>query len=416
MSNLIEAAEELEYLSKQKLIEEMQSGNSRYPQYLILSEIQRRTGLEKLVAGMQPKPRTTVAEETVQEFSQKGLAGAQPTLVFSQAPASSMASGGITGYQDRGRTTYDSTFLYQPTVQGNLPFTSSGISSLTGITDPEEIAAIQRELRRDPKTTYQGIGPRIGSILKASDEFTYGGPQDRFGQQIDSPFSRMFQRRDIASQLAEGVPFVGPVEAVEQSTLESSEDDDKNKTTTTSNIFDASTIQGNTGGTKETDTSILSSMNEVIAGLNLPKSEFKAPTKEEREREVNAIALSQLGASVGSATNIGDIAKGLGQATEDVIDAKRFQRAEDIEVQGLVRAEAAKDMDLALKVLGLEAAKQQAILDKDELTLDRIELLMDALNNTTDPDRTKKIEQEIDKLLNLKKVDLSNLLKTKTSG
>ena len=119
MSNLIEAAEELEYLSKQKLIEEMQSGNSRYPQYLILSEIQRRTGLEKLYAGMQPKPRTTVAEETVQEFSQRGLAGAQPTLVFSQAPASSMASGGLTGYQDRGRTTYDQTF-----ISGGGPFTT----------------------------------------------------------------------------------------------------------------------------------------------------------------------------------------------------------------------------------------------------------------------------------------------------
>ena len=74
-------------------------------------------------------------------------------------------------------------------------------------------------------------------------------------------------------------------------------------------------------------------------------------------------------------------------------------------------------MDLALKVLGLEAAKQQAILDKDKQTLDRIELLMDALDKSiADPERAKKIEAEIDKLLNLKKIDLSNLLKTKTSG
>ena len=42
---------------------------------------------------------------------------------------------------------------------------------------------------------------------------------------------------------------------------------------------------------------------------------------------------------------------------------------------------------------------------------------MDALDKSiADPERAKKIEAEIDKLLNLKKIDLSNLLKTKTSG
>lgn len=395
MSNLIEAAEELEYLPKQNLIEMMQSGNSRYPQYLVLSEIQRRTELEKLYAGMQPKPSTTVAEETVQEFSQKGLAGAQPTLVFSQAPASSMASGGITGYQDRGRTTYDQTF-----ISGGGPFTTPMGGLFAGSVD-QTLNLLNSRLQQledeNPNPTRREdfeIARERGSIKRQIDDLL-------------KQFQPSTSRRKTGLQSQEAV-MLNELSKDEFLPVAAEEAGSNNL------LFDPNAIKEED---KKTDTSILSSMNEVIAGLNLPKSDFKAPTKEEREREVNAMALAQFGASVGSATNLGDIAKGLGQATEDVIDAKRFQRAEDIEVQGLVRAEAAKDMDLALKILGLEAAKQQAILDKDEQTLDRIELLMDALDKSiADPERAKKIEAEIDKLLNLKKVDLSNLLKTKTSG
>ena len=394
MSNLIEAAEELEYLPKQNLIEMMQSGNSRYPQYLVLSEIQRRTQLEKLYAGMQPKPRTTVAEETVQEFSQKGLAGAQPTLVFSQAPASSMASGGITGYQDRGRTTYDQTF-----ISGGGPFTTPMGGLFAGSVD-QTLNLLNSRLQQledeNPNPTRREgfeINRQKGLIKRQIDDLLkqFQPSTSRRKTGLQSPEAAMLNELSKDEFL--------PVPAVETGS------ENKN--------FNEEEIKGED---KETDTSILSSMNEVIAGLNLPKSEFKAPTKEEREREVNAIALSQFGASLGTATNIGDIAKGLGQATEDVIDTKRLQRAEDIEVQGLVRAQAAKDMDLAIKILGLEAAKQQAILDKDKQTLDKIELLLDSLENATPTsDRAKKIEAEIDQLLNLKKIDLSNIV-PKPSG
>ena len=394
MSNLIEAAEELEYLPKQNLIEMMQSGNSRYPQYLVLSEIQRRTQLEKLYAGMQPKPSTTVAEETVQEFSQKGLAGAQPTLVFSQAPASSMASGGITGYQDRGRTTYDQTF-----ISGGGPFTTPMGGLFAGSVD-QTLNLLNSRLQQledeNPNPTRREgleIAREKGSIKRQIDDLLkqFQPSTSRRKTGLQSPEAAMLNELSKDEFL--------PVPAVETGS------ENKN--------FNEEEIKGED---KETDTSILSSMNEVIAGLNLPKSEFKAPTKEEREREVNAIALSQFGASLGTATNIGDIAKGLGQATEDVIDTKRLQRAEDIEVQGLVRAQAAKDMDLAIKILGLEAAKQQAILDKDKQTLDKIELLLDSLENATPTsDRAKRIEAEIDQLLNLKKIDLSNIV-PKPSG
>ena len=68
--NLVELATELEYVPKDQLAQMSQDPSSRYPQYLVLSEIQRRTANEKAYAAAQPKPTSTVAEEVVGEFMQ----------------------------------------------------------------------------------------------------------------------------------------------------------------------------------------------------------------------------------------------------------------------------------------------------------------------------------------------------------
>tara|TARA_R100000234_G_scaffold118702_1_gene99722 strand:+ start:2971 stop:4914 length:1944 start_codon:yes stop_codon:yes gene_type:complete len=117
MANLVEVAEELEYVPKEQLIQMAQEPNSRFPSYMVLSEIQRRTQMERMYnAERMEKPTTTVAEELVGEFAQpQGLAGmaadglATPANDFSTSapPASPMqmaAIGGRTGYADKGRT------------------------------------------------------------------------------------------------------------------------------------------------------------------------------------------------------------------------------------------------------------------------------------------------------------------------
>ena len=115
MANLVQLSNELEYVPKEQLAQMSQDPNSRFPSYLVLSEIQRRTANEKAYAAAQPQPTTTVAEEVVGEFMQpKGLQAGMPsesapTDVFSSEPmgipASApmqqpmpMASGGLTGY------------------------------------------------------------------------------------------------------------------------------------------------------------------------------------------------------------------------------------------------------------------------------------------------------------------------------
>ena len=119
MPNLVQLSNELEYVPKEQLAQMSQDPSSRFPQYLVLSEIQRRTANEKAYAAAQPQPTTTVAEEVVGEFMQpKGLQAGMPsesapTDSFSSEPMGmpasapmqqpmqppmAMASGGITGY------------------------------------------------------------------------------------------------------------------------------------------------------------------------------------------------------------------------------------------------------------------------------------------------------------------------------
>tara|TARA_R100000234_G_scaffold116912_1_gene94565 strand:- start:1043 stop:3004 length:1962 start_codon:yes stop_codon:yes gene_type:complete len=121
MANLVQVAEELEYVPKDQLIQMSQNPDSRYPQYLVLSEIQRRTQMEKMYNAQEAamnQPQMTVADEVVSEYAQpqQGLAGMNAggsgnTDVFSPpampaSPMQQMASGGRTGYKNKGKTEY----------------------------------------------------------------------------------------------------------------------------------------------------------------------------------------------------------------------------------------------------------------------------------------------------------------------
>ena len=126
MANLIDVANELEYVPKDQLASFVNDPNSRYPSYMVLSEIQRRTQLEKAYNAQQTEmqPNTTVADEVVANFTGQGLASAMPPTEMNPQEASMqgmqgmqgmegmqgmqmMAEGGITGYREGGQSYYD---------------------------------------------------------------------------------------------------------------------------------------------------------------------------------------------------------------------------------------------------------------------------------------------------------------------
>ena len=146
--NLVELSEELEFMPKDALIQLSQNPNSNYPPYLVLAEIQRRTQMEKMYAAARPKPQNTVAEEVVTDFAMStpnaGISmmdGSAPTERFSPkssdipAPVlmQTAASGGLTGYQNRGQTMIEQS-LSNPEERGFFGRTFDYIKENPGTT------------------------------------------------------------------------------------------------------------------------------------------------------------------------------------------------------------------------------------------------------------------------------------------
>tara|TARA_R100001509_G_scaffold24145_2_gene12729 strand:+ start:919 stop:2616 length:1698 start_codon:yes stop_codon:yes gene_type:complete len=99
--SLIDVAEELEYVPEQELINLSQNPNSRYPQFLVLSEVQRRNQMRKMYENQvakQNQPMTTVADEKVMELAASSVMPNVPSPISNEMDQSpkgllGMASG-----------------------------------------------------------------------------------------------------------------------------------------------------------------------------------------------------------------------------------------------------------------------------------------------------------------------------------
>ena len=168
MANLVELSNELEFVPKEQLIQMSQDPNSTYPSYLVLSEIKRRTQMEKMYAAQQPKPQTSVAEEVVAEFagSPSGLGAMARSFdipnafqsgdMSDMAPPSPMqmmaASGGKTGYQAGGLTD-------QTIAEAN----ALGID-ITNLSDEEIIRQINLVNEKRRKDMLLGMTPNLNEL------------------------------------------------------------------------------------------------------------------------------------------------------------------------------------------------------------------------------------------------------------
>ena len=80
--SLFDAAAELEYVPQDELIRLSQDPNSRFPQFLVLSEVQRRTQMRRMYENQlakQNQPTMTVADEAVMELANQGAMPSEPS-------------------------------------------------------------------------------------------------------------------------------------------------------------------------------------------------------------------------------------------------------------------------------------------------------------------------------------------------
>ena len=249
MSNLVRAAEELEFVPKQQLIQMSQDPNASYPSFLVLSEIQRRTQMEKMYAAQQPKPETTVAEELVAEFSgSQGLgAMAQPpgTLNAFQlggtenmappSPIQMMASGGRTGYESGGLTRQqileanalgidivnlsDKEIIEQINLANNarrrnmlLGMTSDLNETFNNMSINQPLPSTEDLLNLSSTTLPAGLQAQIDAAKEPSafDKFIQGGTQFYFGDpRPDAERPTLARMTDSPFDYLNYIPVIG---------------------------------------------------------------------------------------------------------------------------------------------------------------------------------------------------------------
>ena len=418
MSNLIKAAEELEYVPKETLIQMAQSGDSRFPPYLVLAEIQRRTQNEKAYSAMRPPATTTVAEEKVAEFAQSGLGGmvsppfSPPEDLPMSPPMQMAASGGLTGYANTGRTALDSTFQFIDDDQF-IDIYGSGLGSrLFGLLGKKD-RAIRDKIQSRPEylRTFQGIAD--------ADLFGFG-PRGR-----DSFNERMFKKSLSDSMLMGKDEFEGALEAgVDEGKMTQATADKLlgfytvQPKVTNEDITNESNLAGNQGnqGNQETTTQFTIQEGEqknteskvpttdVFGTLDEIKKrmqnvEYTAPTAEKLKSDRTAETLMYLGSLIAGTTDRKEFGEGLADLTSKVIASKkaddRFLAEAKLKERGLFSS----DLQLAAALETLKVKALQARNAEMKADIDLAQILAMQLNTTVNPEQREQIEKRLNDLI-----------------
>ena len=366
--SLVDRANELEYVPEEQLIQMSQSPEGQYPQFLVLSEIQRRNQMRRMYKNQMAKinqPTTTVAEESVMELADQGavpMMDSLSSLSSSEGGLRSMAptlmkSGGITQMQSGRSTALEQSFM--PPGRNELPMSSESASSLRGgISNlAETLGLIDEEGNIDPvQASLLGLSfvPGVGLVAgagrlglgvakflapKAKSFFMKPNPVRSKGLQpgqrviVDPKKGKtMIQStgKDAGKVIPETVADVSKIATTAGAVA---------TPFAVSNIFapDESAepvVEELTEEQKE-----IKRLQDLLAEANKPKDESE-PVKKGLGSD-DFLTLAQVGGIFGGAKNLGEAAMGLGNLAGQIQTTRREGKLEGLQGR-VLEAQAAK--------------------------------------------------------------------------
>jgi hypothetical protein len=165
MMNLLEVQDDLKNFSQDQLVKEMQQPSGSTPQFLVLSELNRRKRVKGDFEARQAQQQPTVAEEAVAAAGvpQQGMMG----MAEAMAPAS-VESGGI------------GSMMPQTMKSGGEVERYADGGMLEGIADSvdqnramlEEVKKGQQSSNQNPQFGFGGIGGKGGPMIRPAVPFT----------------------------------------------------------------------------------------------------------------------------------------------------------------------------------------------------------------------------------------------------
>ena len=380
--NIIQQQNYLEYADKNDLVNMMKEPVPQFPSFLVLQEIQRRTINEQNFKAMEERPTTTVAEEVVNEFAQPQLAQNQsqglqvgtpqsatqlPDSNISAglsgvptAPMQMAASGGLTGYANTGITSLPAGSAPYPT---NMPVEKLarmlGVDMYAPNGSLKDSAVLNQEMRERFAAYNQPAVGNTSGLPSATAPAPVVTPAPAPAPTPAPASSNSVQPPPAATQAdlallqqaqALGIDTSGFFDAndlktkiaVEQSMIKTDtnvlQDKSTNRIDQTLNL--AEQISGGLSPNADvqfTPTEIDPVFTKPINRKTLTPRNYNAPTEEDRQRELDVMALAGLAGAVGGAKNLAELGVGVAETATGITQLKRDQRKDTNAIEALRR-------------------------------------------------------------------------------
>jgi len=377
--SLIDRATELEYYPEQQLIEMSQDPQGQYPQFLVLSEIQRRNNMRRMYQNEVNKmnqPTTTVAEESVMELAGQGavpMMDSLSSLSSSEGGLRSMApipmkSGGITEMQSGRGTALEKSFdnpLNQESSNSFLDSLRERYVNPDGTFNTAQIAkdglstALVASYFTPAGAIRGGLGLLGRGAMSLFKPFTAAGREGikrsvgRQAAKINPKMVRDPKTGKFRSQAEIGSKAIGSVAKPLGLTagvgiLQAPDED-------------TSTITQDNVGLTDAEKRAASSLQDLQKLLDTPTD--TTITQKQGFGSDDFLTLAQLGGIVGSATNLGEAARGIGNLAGQIQQTRRESKIEGLQGK-LLEAQTAKYLaDIANMDLDNALTQYQALDD-----------------------------------------------------
>jgi hypothetical protein len=384
--NLIQQQNYLEYADKDDLIKMMSEPVPQFPSFLVLSEIQRRTINEQNFKAMQERPTTTVAEEVVGNFMQpqlaqnqsQGLQGGTPQSAtplpdsnisaglsgVPTAPMQMAAIGGLTGYANTGVTSLPAGSAPYPT---DMPIEKLarmlGVNMYAPDGSLKNNAVLDAEMRERfdlvnqpavgntsdlPSATAPAPAPAPAPVVTPTPAPTpapapFNGVQPppastladlallQQAQALGIDTSGIFNANDLKTKIAIEQSMIKPDANV-------STNKPRDRIDQTLDLANQLREELNPNlDVKFKPTEIPSVFTKPINRQTLTPRNYNAPTEEDRQRELDVMALAGLAGAVGGAKNLAELGANVGKTGMDISQLKRDQRKDMNAIEALRR-------------------------------------------------------------------------------
>jgi hypothetical protein len=377
--SLIDRATELEYYPEQQLIEMSQDPQGQYPQFLVLSEIQRRNNMRRMYQNEVNKmnqPTTTVAEESVMELAGQGavpMMDSLSSLSSSEGGLRSMApipmkSGGITEMQSGRGTALEKSFdnpLDQESSNSFLDSLKKRYVNPDGTFNTAQIAkdglstALVASYFTPAGAIRGGLGLLGRGAMSLFKPFTAAGREGikrsvgRQAAKINPKMVRDPKTGKFRSQAEIGSKAIGSVAKPLGLTagvgiLQAPDED-------------TSTITQDNVGLTDAEKNAASSLQDLKELLDTPTD--TTTTQKQRFGSDDFLTLAQLGGILGGANTLGEAAMGIGNLAGQIQQTRRESKIEGLQGK-LLEAQTAKYLaDIANMDLDNALTQYQALDD-----------------------------------------------------